>query len=62
MVFNFERIKEIEKIIKYDLIVFIICVVESLGEEFCFFYYGIIFSDCIDMVMVLLMIKSLKFI
>ncbi len=60
--FNLERIKEIEKTTKHDLIAFTTCVAESLGEESRFFHYGITSSDCIDTAMALLMAKSLKLI
>ncbi|MGL2504360.1 adenylosuccinate lyase [Helicobacter pylori] len=60
--FNLERIKEIEKTTKHDLIAFTTCVAESLGEESRFFHYGITSSDCIDTAMALLMTKSLKLI
>ncbi len=60
--FNLERIKEIEKNTKHDLIAFTTCVAESLGEESRFFHYGITSSDCIDTAMALLMTKSLKLI
>nr|WP_269556845.1 adenylosuccinate lyase [Helicobacter pylori] len=60
--FNLDRIKEIEKTTKHDLIAFTTCVAESLGEESRFFHYGITSSDCIDTAMALLMTKSLKLI
>ncbi|MGL2865271.1 adenylosuccinate lyase [Helicobacter pylori] len=60
--FNLDHIKEIEKTTKHDLIAFITCVAESLGEESRFFHYGITSSDCIDTAMALLMTKSLKLI
>ncbi|GAA9663687.1 adenylosuccinate lyase [Helicobacter pylori] len=60
--FSLERIKEIEKTTKHDLIAFTTCVAESLGEESRFFHYGITSSDCIDTAMALLMTKSLKLI
>ncbi|GAA7803336.1 adenylosuccinate lyase [Helicobacter pylori] len=60
--FNLERIKEIEKATKHDLIAFTTCVAENLGEESRFFHYGITSSDCIDTAMALLMTKSLKLI
>ncbi|RVY91237.1 adenylosuccinate lyase [Helicobacter pylori] len=60
--FNLERIKEIEKTTRHDLIAFTTCVAESLGEESRFFHYGITSSDCIDTAMALLMTKSLKLI
>ncbi|MCQ2872010.1 adenylosuccinate lyase [Helicobacter pylori] len=60
--FNLERIKEIEKTTKHDLIAFTTCVAESLGEESRFFHYGITSSDCIDTAMALLMTKSLRLI
>ncbi|WQZ64186.1 adenylosuccinate lyase [Helicobacter pylori] len=60
--FNLERIKEIEKTTKHDLIAFTTCVAESLGKESRFFHYGITSSDCIDTAMALLMTKSLKLI
>ncbi|GHR93433.1 adenylosuccinate lyase [Helicobacter pylori] len=60
--FNLDRIKEIEKNTKHDLIAFTTCVAESLGEESRFFHYGITSSDCIDTAMALLMTKSLKLI
>ncbi|AFI06588.1 adenylosuccinate lyase [Helicobacter cetorum] len=60
--FEIERIKEIEKTTKHDLIAFTTCVSESLGIESRFFHYGITSSDCIDTAMALLMTKSLKLI
>lgn len=60
--FNLDRIKEIEKTTKHDLIAFTTCVAENLGEESRFFHYGITSSDCIDTAMALLMTKSLKLI
>ncbi|WP_104760747.1 adenylosuccinate lyase [Helicobacter cetorum] len=60
--FEIERIKEIEKTTKHDLIAFTTCVAESLGIESRFLHYGITSSDCIDTAMALLMTKSLKLI
>lgn len=60
--FDVERIEEIEKITKHDLIAFTTCIAESLGEESRFVHYGITSSDCIDTAVALQMKDSLKLI
>lgn len=46
--FDINRIDEIEKITKHDVIAFLTSVGESLGDESRFIHYGMTSSDCID--------------
>ena len=60
--FSVERIDEIEKVTKHDLIAFTTSVAESLGEESRWFHYGMTSSDTIDTAVALQMRDSLKLI
>lgn len=60
--FNVERINEIEKITKHDVIAFLTNVAENLGKEGRFLHYGMTSSDCIDTAMALQLRDSLNLI
>lgn len=46
--FDIEKIDEIEKTTKHDVIAFLTSVSQSLGDESRFIHYGMTSSDCID--------------
>lgn len=60
--FSVERIDEIEKITKHDLIAFTTSVSETLGDESRWFHYGMTSSDTIDTAVALQMKSSLQMI
>jgi adenylosuccinate lyase len=60
--FDVERIEEIEKETKHDVIAFLTSVSESLGEESRWVHYGMTSSDCIDTAVALQMRDSLALI
>ncbi len=60
--FDIDRIDEIEKETKHDLIAFTTSVAESLGEESRWFHYGMTSSDTIDTAVALQMRDSLQLI
>ena len=60
--FDIERIDEIEKETKHDVIAFLTSVAESLGEESRWVHYGMTSSDTIDTAVALQMRESLKLI
>jgi len=60
--FDIDRIDEIEKETRHDLIAFTTSVAESLGEESRWFHYGMTSSDTIDTAVALQMRDSLKII
>jgi len=60
--FDINRIDEIEKETKHDVIAFLTSVAESLGEESRWVHYGMTSSDTIDTAMALQMRDSLKII
>ena len=60
--FNVDRIDEIEKVTRHDVIAFLTSVAESLGEESRWVHYGMTSSDCIDTAVALQMRDSLKII
>ncbi len=60
--FGVDRIDEIEKVTRHDLIAFTTSVAESLGEESRWFHYGMTSSDTIDSAVALQMRDSLKLI
>ncbi len=60
--FNIDRIDEIEKETKHDVIAFLTSVAESLGEESRWVHYGMTSSDTIDTAVALQMRDSLKLI
>jgi adenylosuccinate lyase len=58
--FDVERIDEIEKVTRHDVIAFLTSVSESLGEESRWVHYGMTSSDCIDTAVALQMRDSLE--
>ncbi len=60
--FDIQRIHEIEKETKHDVIAFLTSVAESLGEESRWVHYGMTSSDTIDTAVALQMRDSLKII
>ncbi len=58
--FDVERIDEIEKTTRHDVIAFLTSVSESLGEESRWVHYGMTSSDCIDTAVALQMKDSLN--
>ena len=57
--FNIDRIDEIEKVTRHDVIAFLTSVADSLGEESRWVHYGMTSSDCIDTAVALQMRDSL---
>ena len=60
--FSVERIDEIEKVTRHDLIAFTTSVSETLGDESRWFHYGMTSSDTIDTAVALQMKASLELI
>jgi adenylosuccinate lyase len=60
--FSVERIDEIEKVTRHDLIAFTTSVSETLGDESRWFHYGMTSSDTIDTAVALQMKDSLTLI
>jgi len=60
--FSVERIDEIEKVTRHDLIAFTTSVSETLGDESRWFHYGMTSSDTIDTAVALQMKDSLALI
>ncbi|PSM53018.1 adenylosuccinate lyase [Campylobacter blaseri] len=60
--FDIERIDEIEKTTKHDVIAFLTSVSESLSEESRWVHYGMTSSDCIDTAVALQIKDSLDLI
>jgi adenylosuccinate lyase len=60
--FSVERIDEIEKVTRHDLIAFTTSVAETLGDESRWFHYGMTSSDTIDTAVALQMKDSLALI
>ncbi len=58
--FDVDRIDEIEKVTRHDVIAFLTSVSESLGEESRWVHYGMTSSDCIDTAVALQMRDSLE--
>ena len=58
--FDIDRIEEIEKETKHDVIAFLTSVAESLGDESRWVHYGMTSSDTIDTAVALQMRDSLK--
>ncbi len=58
--FNVKRIEELEELYKHDVIAFIKCVEESIGEELSpYLHYGLTSSDVIDTANALLLREAL---
>lgn len=60
--FDVDRIDEIEKVTRHDLIAFTTSVAETLGDESRWFHYGMTSSDTIDTAVALQMKDSLSLI
>lgn len=60
--FDIDRIDEIEKVTKHDVIAFLTSVSENLGDESRFLHYGMTSSDCIDTAVALQIKDSLNLI
>ncbi|MSN96991.1 adenylosuccinate lyase [Campylobacter sp. FMV-PI01] len=60
--FEIEKIDEIEKITKHDVIAFLTNISENLGDESRFLHYGMTSSDCIDTAVALQIKDSLELI
>jgi adenylosuccinate lyase len=60
--FDVDRIDEIEKVTRHDVIAFLTSVADSLGEESRWVHYGMTSSDCIDTAVALQMRDSLEII
>ncbi len=58
--FDVDRIDEIEKVTRHDVIAFLTSVSELLGEESRWVHYGMTSSDCIDTAVALQMRDSLN--
>jgi len=58
--FDVDKIDEIEKVTKHDVIAFLTSVADSLGEESRWIHYGMTSSDAIDTAVALQMRTSLK--
>lgn len=59
-IFDIERIKEIESKVHHDVIAFVSCVAESVGEEGRFIHLGLTSSDVLDTASALLLKRSLE--
>ncbi len=46
--FNIERIEEIEKDVKHDVVAFLSCVAEYVGDEARYIHFGLTSSDILD--------------
>lgn len=57
--FNVDRIKEIESKVHHDVIAFVSCVAESVGEQGRFIHLGLTSSDVLDTASALLLKDSL---
>lgn len=59
--FNLERIEELERTYRHDVIAFIKCVEESVGEELSpYLHYGLTSSDVIDTANALILREALQ--
>ncbi|NPV52502.1 MAG: adenylosuccinate lyase [Firmicutes bacterium] len=60
--FDVKRIEEIEEVTNHDVIAFLTCVAENVGEESRFIHMGMTSSDVVDTAMSLLMLDALDII
>ncbi|HHV61864.1 MAG TPA: adenylosuccinate lyase [Firmicutes bacterium] len=60
--FDVKRIEEIEEVTNHDVIAFLTCVAENVGEESRFIHMGMTSSDVVDTAMSLLMRDALDII
>ncbi len=57
--FSVERIEEIEKVVKHDVIAFLTSVAEHIGKDSRFVHMGLTSYDVVDTALSLLMVESL---
>ncbi len=60
--FTVDRILEIEKTTRHDVVAFTRCVAESLGEESRYFHYGLTSYDVVDTALSLLLTEATRLI
>ncbi|MGQ9618251.1 MAG: adenylosuccinate lyase [Candidatus Aminicenantia bacterium] len=60
--FSFERIKELEKTTKHDMVAFTTCVGEYIGDDSRYFHMGLTSYDVVDTALSILIRDSLKLI
>jgi len=58
--FSVERIEEIEKVVKHDVIAFLTSVAEHIGEDSRFVHLGLTSYDIVDTALSLLILESLE--
>ncbi len=58
--FSIDRIQEIEKVVKHDVIAFLTSVAEYVGEDSRFIHMGLTSYDVVDTALSLLMVESLN--
>ncbi len=56
--FDVQRIEELEKETRHDVVAFTRCVAESLGEESRFFHYGLTSYDIVDTALSVLLVEA----
>jgi len=57
---NLVRIRELEEITKHEVVAFVNSIVEQIGEDGCYFHYGVTSSDVMDTSFSLMLRDSLK--
>jgi len=57
---NLPRIKELEEITKHEVVAFVNSVVELIGEDGCYFHFGVTSSDIMDTSFSMMLRDSLK--
>ncbi len=57
--FSVERIEEIEKVVKHDVIAFLTSIAEHIGQDSRFVHMGLTSYDVVDTALSLLMVESL---
>jgi len=60
--FSIDRIEEIEKVVKHDVIAFLTSVAEHVGEDSRFIHMGLTSYDIVDTALSMLMVESLDLI
>ncbi|MFH1312941.1 MAG: adenylosuccinate lyase [Candidatus Eisenbacteria bacterium] len=58
--FDIARVKDLESVTKHDVLSFVECVCESLGEDSCYFHMGVTSSDVLDTSLAILMRDSIN--
>ena len=57
---NLPRIKELEETTKHEVVAFVNSIVEQIGEDGCYFHFGVTSSDIMDSSFSLMLRDSLK--